>query len=288
MSSPPDGDATSNPGNNREGKDELPEKPEMPRSIIRWFRGFHLHREKPKITDYLTVGLTLVVAFAAFWSAFIFQGQLSVARQQASDAADDARSSRRHVRQQIALAQIEAKAAQDNVTAVQDQMRLEQRAWMTLSGTRNQIEIGKPIVMGFNLRNTGKTPAKRIYSVFRLEILNDSDEPTFDYSDKELTFWSIDNIEMPNEPTPEIGVTSLSRTPGINTPHAAILSQDLFDKYRNGQIWFATVGKISYEDAFGRTHWLNMCSYKTTARDQSLFSSPVGAKACGKYNDTDD
>jgi hypothetical protein len=80
MSAPPNRDAPSNPGNNRDNENQFPEKPELPRFIRRWFRGFHLNREKSKVTDYLTVGLTLLIALAAFWSAWIFQGQLDEAQ----------------------------------------------------------------------------------------------------------------------------------------------------------------------------------------------------------------
>lgn len=80
MSAAPDGKTPSDPSNDGEKQERLPEKPELPRCIVRWFRGFHLHREKPKITDCLTAALTLGVAIAAFWSAWIFQGQFTLMR----------------------------------------------------------------------------------------------------------------------------------------------------------------------------------------------------------------
>jgi hypothetical protein len=89
MSTAPSNQAASNPGNNRESKKQLPEKPELPRCIVRWFRGFHLNREKSKVTDWATAVLTLGVAIAAFWSAWIFQGQLTETR---NDAVTDQRA----------------------------------------------------------------------------------------------------------------------------------------------------------------------------------------------------
>jgi hypothetical protein len=80
MSTPPNHKPSPNPSEKGENENEFPEKPELPRSIVRWFRGFHLHREKPKITDGLMVGLTLAVAIAAFWSALSFQKQLTDSR----------------------------------------------------------------------------------------------------------------------------------------------------------------------------------------------------------------
>lgn len=50
------------------------------RLFILCLRGFHLNREKAKVTDWLVVALTLVVAIAAIGSAWIFQAQLTEAR----------------------------------------------------------------------------------------------------------------------------------------------------------------------------------------------------------------
>jgi hypothetical protein len=80
MSAPPDRITTPHPRQYREEENEFPEKPELPPCIVRWFRGFHLHREKPKWTDICTALLTLFVAVAAFGSAWIFQEQLTEAR----------------------------------------------------------------------------------------------------------------------------------------------------------------------------------------------------------------
>ena len=52
---------------------------------------FHLNREKPKVTDWLAVSLTLAVAIAAFWSACIFQRQLTEARRATELAAESFR-----------------------------------------------------------------------------------------------------------------------------------------------------------------------------------------------------
>ena len=46
------------------------------RYFVLWLRGFHWSREKAKATDWIMVGLTLLVALAAIGSAWIFQCQL--------------------------------------------------------------------------------------------------------------------------------------------------------------------------------------------------------------------
>jgi len=53
-----------------------------PAEVIDWIRVWltQPNRERSKFTDILLVILTLLVAVAGFWSAFIFQGQLTEAR----------------------------------------------------------------------------------------------------------------------------------------------------------------------------------------------------------------
>lgn len=128
MSASPNRKAPSHPRKNRKNEDEFPEKPELPKCIVRWFRGFHLHREKPKITDFGMVGLTLLVAFAAFWSAWSFQKQLTDSR---------------------------------NTFAV------AQRAWVAPITTELRSEsaqngMGTVFVVPFS--NTGKTPAFKVHA----------------------------------------------------------------------------------------------------------------------------
>lgn len=52
----------------------------MAKSPLRCLRGFHLNREKSKVTDWLYVVLAFAAAVAAFLSVLIFQGQLIEAR----------------------------------------------------------------------------------------------------------------------------------------------------------------------------------------------------------------
>lgn len=80
MSTTPDSKSARHPKRKQESEDYSPTPTEMLRRLVICLRGFHLHREKPKITDWLTAGLTLVVAAAAICSAWVFQGQLTEAR----------------------------------------------------------------------------------------------------------------------------------------------------------------------------------------------------------------
>jgi hypothetical protein len=83
MTTPPNGKLPANPHKNRNCEEDSPTPVEaIIRCTLRFFHGFHLHRERSKVTDWLTVALTLGVAIAAIWSALIFQDQLKEARKQ--------------------------------------------------------------------------------------------------------------------------------------------------------------------------------------------------------------
>jgi hypothetical protein len=80
MGTAPNHNPANRPQGKREDTEYFPTASQVLRCLVVWLHGFHLDREKPKFTDWLTVILTLLVAIAAFMSALIFQGQLDEAR----------------------------------------------------------------------------------------------------------------------------------------------------------------------------------------------------------------
>ncbi|HSY65620.1 MAG TPA: hypothetical protein VK829_13540 [Terriglobales bacterium] len=76
MSTAPNHQPADNPRGHPHTGDYSPTPTEMLRIVRACIRGFHWHREKPKVTDVAMAVLTLLVALAAFWSAWIFDGQL--------------------------------------------------------------------------------------------------------------------------------------------------------------------------------------------------------------------
>jgi hypothetical protein len=80
MTTTPNRQPAPHPKNDRDDGDYSPTPGQMMRRFVLCLRGFHLNREKAKVTDWLVVALSLGVAGAAFWSAWIFQGQLTEAR----------------------------------------------------------------------------------------------------------------------------------------------------------------------------------------------------------------
>ncbi len=80
MNSAPHDNAPSDPKNSSDAKDSVPAPSKILATIRDWLRRYReTPRDKSKWTEIATVILTLVIAGAALWSAWIFQGQLKEA-----------------------------------------------------------------------------------------------------------------------------------------------------------------------------------------------------------------
>ncbi len=258
MSTLPNGQSSSDPRNNRADENTAPEKAELLRCIVRWFRGFHLHREKSKATDWLTVALTLGVAIAAIWSALIFDGQLTTMRRDSVRAENESISARRHAREQIRF-------LQEQLNAMEDQTELDQRAWVGFEDIREFGQVGIPSAFSFTLKNTGKTPALHVELKEFIKKVNRGEKLHFTYKD------------MPPEPTR--GLIMPSATFYVNKQNA-IPNQGQMNLIASDEQRVYFYGRTDYDDIFGRHHWTTFCSYM--ARDGSV------AVICPEYNDADD
>jgi hypothetical protein len=235
MSATPDGESAPNPRNDGNHEDHSPEPPEIPRFIVRWFRGFHLHREKPKVTDYLTVGLTLGVAIAAFWSACIFQGQLTEARKQTQRSTDS--------------------------------FRIDERAWIG-------IEPIKPILLMPNMtpdtgaaftcdiypKNFGKTAATDI-------LVRATDVISTDGWDENAQVVSKSQDKIPIE-------IPSSRVPRVLAPSETAaapfrLTCQAPQTFKSGhQMIHYLIGRIDYIDQFRIAHWKKFCYFVVNNRGE--------------------
>jgi len=82
MNAAPDNEASKGPQHKADDGERDPTPGEILSLVGKWLRQrLEIAADKPKWTDVLTVFLTLLIAAAAFCSAWIFQGQLTVARQ---------------------------------------------------------------------------------------------------------------------------------------------------------------------------------------------------------------
>jgi hypothetical protein len=163
-------------------------------------------------------------------------------------------------------------------------MHKDEQAWIypQVVGTTNQT-VNTPIKIQFNFPNVGKTPAKHFEIISRIEILDASQEPTFDYSNKLLNNWFYAGLAVPNHPVPG-WVIAKRQVSGTQTTEEIAWTQTMLDEYNAGRLWLSAEGVLTYQDVFDVWHHVRFC-YETFNRMQPTI--PPGERACIEYNDGD-
>jgi hypothetical protein len=169
-----------------------------------------------------------------------------------------------------------ANAAKDSVEITKAVMQLDQRAWLGVESIRPEPlipEIGKTFVVTMKVRNTGKTPARKITSRGRGEPVPKGGKPNFFYE-------NIEPFAAHLMPGGESSVPIAPMTvPGTNT--SVVVNKDIRDGLIAGTITVFVHGRLEYEDIFGKPHWVTYCA--------SLFVPFNGQLGfCPDHNDTDD
>jgi hypothetical protein len=142
-----------------------------------------------------------------------------------------------------------ARAAEDNV----EMMRLDQRAWLTVSLAQSTLAAGKPFIAAVNIRNTGKTPAIAVRARVKLSHLPTGVLPAFAYDD----IADVTPALLGPNATSSV-VLDLVREPGKS--QAVLQSAEVETIVRGGRTIFSH-GEIAYFDVFDRPHWLTFCAF---------------------------
>jgi hypothetical protein len=137
-------------------------------------------------------------------------------------------------------------------------MRADQRAWLIPSVGPIYLHDGEVIFQDFTYTNTGRTPAKNIHAVFRMQAISDVDQPTFDYSPSRRPSTSDAHAVFPNSGN-NLGVPLFGEVPNTNTLEPVKYSDDLKQKFTDHSILFVLHGKVTYTDVFGIDHWFTYC-----------------------------
>ncbi len=153
-------------------------------------------------------------------------------------------------------------------------MRLDEKAWLIFdtdySDTlklRKSEEVSVPI----QLRDIGKTPARKIDGFVVVEESKTGDPPRFD---KSIFTPLRAGIIWPGFPqdTKAREITS-ERKP-------VIVTSEKLRQYAEGSLAFVVWGRISYKDIFQESHWVQFC--------HTISSKPSAhSKQCADYNELD-
>lgn len=138
--------------------------------------------------------------------------------------------------------------------------KLDRRAWV---GVSRMIKIEKnerPAGIQIGIKNTGKTPAKKGYAIYVLQV-----GPTPDYAPN-TKMEEISNLVI--SPQQEIFLNLRTK------PEHEQLIQAVVD----GKTTLFALGKVDYDDIFGIRHWFKFCVYYDTLLKEY--------NAYKEYNDT--
>lgn len=127
-----------------------------------------------------------VFAFAAAVIAAAFVGvqvkemtyQTQIFASQSEGANAGALMDEMNTRKQLAIAQTQAKAAQDSVTVIRQQMRIDQQGWVALDNLYPEVSTEHGTQVYGVLKNTGKSPARNIECIIGLFFKHGPEPPT--------------------------------------------------------------------------------------------------------------
>ncbi len=250
MSAAPNGNPTTEPGNISGNGDHDPTPAEVLTVVVRWLRDYgpdwlrrYWEKERPKSKwhEIAMVVLTVVIAGASIYSAWVFQGQLTEARKS---------------------------------------FRIDERAWVELEPI-TATPISPPddkFPAGFSCsiypKNVGKTVATDI-SVRAVPALRTGEFTQEEMKSLHGTFsakkYSVNigpekttesvSDRFPSNPVPKV----LAPNTVSNAPFR-VSCQGTMDYSTGGHAFTFVVGRIDYCDAFSVRHWKTFCFYVANAK----------------------
>jgi hypothetical protein len=252
-------------------------------SWIRRFKESPAHTQTNIVCTAIVAVATVAYAIVAGFQLGAMRGQMKVMRETQDDAHQNgilatnqmwqavgnvnwlARSmdwSQKVTRQSV---EANERQSQSAIRTTQEQMRLEQRAWLNVGGPTGTPKLGIPWKIGLPVSNSGRTPARDV--VFY---------PTNSFINRE----SIDAFLNPRAipefhgcPTPWPAVM-----PGNASSVFTFTAIPLSQAQREAMV-LVIYGAATYKDVFKRPHWLSFCYIEGRDGDYSF---------CPKRNDTGD
>jgi hypothetical protein len=156
-------------------------------------------------------------------------------------------------------------------------LMVDQRAWVSVVGPPNFPLEGAAIPASIQIANTGKTPAKHVEGHVIATVLKKGEEPSFDFSTGHPHTKIRTGVIFPNAP---FNVTIPVARYGPHSEETIVPTPELRQEIANGESFIVFIGKISYVDIFGTSHWTSFCT--------EAGSATGDVKKCVSYNDVDD
>jgi hypothetical protein len=209
--------------------------------------------------------VTLVVFYGQFGE---MQTQTAILNTQAKQSAADSVEAANRVERQLAIAQQQAKAAQDSVRAIQKQMwqnqqalRLEESPWLAILKVDAEEDSGGAEKINVVVMNAGRTPAYETHARIQFSMISPSaPPPTFAFKESDAK-------------------GAVDFAPGLpnSIPINGIIPSDSVASFKSGAT-HAFIGlQLWYKDYWGK-HSSRFCEYFDTRSHQWVARQPEG---CG-------
>jgi hypothetical protein len=176
-------------------------------------------------------------------------------------------------------------AAETAANIADQSMRVDQRAWMTVSVPTKSALVGsdtKPIPASIPITfdNIGKTPAVNIEMKIVVTIQKSDELPVFDYTPGHARYLISDKVWFPHSPdTQPFNATAHGPT-GVIT---FIVRRPLLTDLLQGRKYLVAHGSIMYDDVFGIHHWVNFCRMQS----EMEYGATKAQEVCRDYNEID-
>jgi hypothetical protein len=173
------------------------------------------------------------------------------------------------LQEQASQVERSAAAAENSIKATQEQMRLDQRAWVGTGQFTGIPEVGKPYAVSVTFQNPGKSPAIDVVTQARAMAVGPGQKfiPAFDQKQGPVESRSV---LFPNQVT----ITT------TKTYYPRPLTQADVDTANDpSKISIYVIARTCYKDVFRRKHWARSCAAYNP--DGKNFIS------CDQYNEID-
>jgi hypothetical protein len=174
--------------------------------------------------------------------------------------------------------------AQRSLGATINSFHLEQRAWMNVLVGKAALQDGSPINMPIRIINSGKTPAHNVQGVVVINLLEEKDQPDFNYRSGHPRYAINTGIAIPNFPSDMSWPVLPKHVPKGKPVNPIVTTSEIRTGIQDGSLYIVVHGRITYDDIFGTKHWIKFCSY---AHNVVGVPEQFTADTCGPYNDVD-
>jgi hypothetical protein len=160
-----------------------------------------------------------------------------------------------------------------------DTMRKDQRPWLKLDFTLNDLTVGQPATATMHIVNNGKTPARVVWGDMAIERVKNGESARLNYPLPHSRFTT--GLIFPGVPV-DAPITML-RNSETGIPEGDILMHSELDDFQHFRIFFVAYATVHYKDFFGVDHWTKLCAVEAPANVPGTFTG----KNCTDYGDID-